>query len=66
MQQWLSGWQTAGPILQHLRDEALRRSDTALVIESLSDAFESALLHSPGSATSGLVIQQSLFKRLRA
>ncbi len=65
MQQWLSGWQAAGPVLQRLRDEALCRSDTTLVIESLSEAFESALLHSPRSTTSGLVVQQSFFKRLR-
>lgn len=65
MRQWVSGWQAAGPLLQRLRHEALCQSDTALVIESLSDAFESALRHSPRSTTSGLVAQQFFFKMLR-
>jgi hypothetical protein len=65
IRRWLAGWQTAGPVLEGLRAEAIRNSDTAAAIEQLSDAFESALLHYPPAATSGLVEQQRIFARLR-
>jgi len=65
IRRWLAGWQTAGPVLEKLRAEAIRNSDTAAAIEQLSDAFESALLHYPPAATSGLVEQQRIFARLR-
>jgi hypothetical protein len=61
----LSGWQKASIVLERLRAEAIRNSDTAAAIEQLSDAFESALLHYPPPATSGLVEQQRIFARLR-
>ena len=65
IRRWLAGWQTAGPILERLRVEAIRNSDTAAAIEQLSDAFESALRHYLPPATSGLVEQQRIFARLR-
>ena len=52
-------------MLKRLREEAILHSDTAMAIECLSDAFEAALLHCPRSTTSGLVQQQSLFRRLQ-
>jgi hypothetical protein len=61
VRQWLAGWKSAGPVLEQLRVEAIRRSDTAAAIEQLSDAFESALHHIPPALTSGLVEQQRLF-----
>jgi len=65
IRRWLAGWQTAGPVLERLRAEAIRCSNTATAIEQLSDAFESALRHCPPAATSGLVEQQRLFTRWR-
>lgn len=64
IRRWLAGWRTAGSMLERLRAEAIRNSDTAAAIEQLSDAFESALLHYPPAATSGLVEQQRIFARL--
>jgi len=64
IRRWLAGWQTAGPMLERLRAEAIRNSDTAAAIEQLSDAFESALRHYPPATTSGLVEQQRIFARL--
>jgi len=64
IRRWLAGWQTAGPVLERLRAEAIRNGNTAVAIEQLSDAFESALLHYPPAATSGLVEQQRIFARL--
>jgi len=65
IRRWVAGWQKAGPLLERLRAEAIRNSDTAVAIEQLSDAFESALRHYPPAATSGLVEQQRIFARLR-
>ena len=64
--QWVRNWKAVGPVLEELRAEAIRRTDTALAIEQLSDAFESARRHWSPPATSGLVEQQRLFARLRA
>jgi hypothetical protein len=64
IRRWLAGWQTAGPVLERLRAEAIRNSDTATAIEQLSDTFESALRHYQPPATSGLVEQQRIFARL--
>jgi hypothetical protein len=61
----LLGWRSAAEVLERLRIEAIRRSDTASAIEQLSDAFESARLHYSSPATSGLVEQQRLFSRWR-
>jgi hypothetical protein len=52
-------------VLERLRAEDIRNSNTAAAIEQLSDAFESALRYYPPPATSGLVEQQQLFARLR-
>jgi len=65
VRQWVRNWQVVGPILERLRDEAIRNADTATAIEQLSDAFESARLHWTPPTTSGLVEQQRLFARLR-
>ena len=65
LRRWVAGWQKAGSLLERLRNEAIRNSDTACAIEQLSDAFESALRHYPPAATSGLVEQQRIFARLR-
>jgi len=62
---WVGNWKAVGPVLERLRAEAIRRSDTAAAIEQLSDAFESARRHCSMPTTSGLVEQQRLFARLR-
>jgi hypothetical protein len=63
VRQWVRNWQEVAPVLERLRKEAIRHSDTAAAIEQLSDAFESARLHWTPLATSGLVEQQRLFAR---
>ena len=65
VRQWIRNWETAGPLLQRLRDEAIRNTDTAAAIEALSDAYESARLHWTPPKTSGLVEQQRWFAKLR-
>ncbi|MCX5643728.1 MAG: hypothetical protein NTZ17_03440 [Phycisphaerae bacterium] len=65
IRQWIRNWEAAAPVLERLREEAIRNADTATAIEQLSDAFESARLHFPPATTSGLVEQQRLFARRR-
>ena len=65
VRQWLAGWQKATPVLERLRADAIRNSNTAAAIEQLSDAFESALRHYQPTKTSGLVEQQRFFARCR-
>jgi hypothetical protein len=66
VRQWVRNWEAAAPVLERLRDEAIRNADTSAVIKQLSDAFESARRHWPASTTSGLVEQQRWFARLRS
>ncbi len=65
VRQWVRNWEAVAPVLEELRAEAIRDSDTAAAIEQLSDAFESARRHWSPPATSGLVEQQRWFARLR-
>jgi hypothetical protein len=65
VRQWIRNWEDVAPVLERLRDEAIRNTDTATAIEQLSDAFESARLHWTPPTTSGLVEQQRWFARLR-
>jgi hypothetical protein len=65
VRQWIRNWEAARPVLERLRDEAIRNTDTAAAIEQLSDAFESARRRWTPPAVSGLVEQQRWFARLR-
>jgi len=65
VRQWIRNWEAAGPVLERLRDEAIRNADTAVAIEQLSDAYESARRYWKPPATSGLVEQQRWFARLQ-
>ena len=65
LHQWVRNWQKVGPILERLRDEEIRNTDTAAAIEQLNDAYESARLHWTPPKTSGLVEQQRWFAKLR-
>ncbi|MBN1975140.1 MAG: hypothetical protein JW787_15970 [Sedimentisphaerales bacterium] len=65
VRRWIAGWQAAAPLLEKLRNDEIRRSDTTLAIEQLSDAFESVLRNHSPNESSGLVEQQRLFARCR-
>lgn len=65
MRQWVARWQKAGPELERIRREELLHTDVRNSIELLEDAFQSAILNYPASATSGLIEQQRWFMRLR-
>jgi hypothetical protein len=57
-------WLHPSRALEKIRIEGIRRCDTGAVILQLQDAFESAQIHNPPKATSGLIEQQRLFQRL--
>ena len=66
LQQWVRRWQAVGPKLAELRRRELLLTDTQQSLLNLADAFESCRLHHRPALTSGLVIQQALFGRLRS
>jgi hypothetical protein len=58
---WAAIWIQAGKELEAIRRREIRCVDTRMTILSLADAFESALLHQPIAASSGLIEMQRLF-----
>ena len=64
-QLWLAAWRRAGPALERLRRDELRRLDHRLVIAAFDDALDVALRTSAVTTTSGLVTQQRRFAQLR-
>jgi hypothetical protein len=65
LRQWVRRWQIVGPKLAELRRRELADTDTTQALLGLADAFESCRLHHRPAPTSGLVVQQALFRRLR-
>lgn len=65
MRQWVARWQKTGPALERIRREELIHTDIRQAIELLDDAFQSALINYPPTATSGLIEQQRWFMRLK-
>ena len=66
LRQWVLRWQAVGPKLTELRRCELPLTDTKQSLLNLADAFESCRLCRRPSPTSGLVVQQALFARLRS
>ncbi len=65
MLEWIRGWEKAGAVMEQTRRHELDHVDVQHAIESLDDAFESALLHSPVRPASGLIELQAWFARAR-
>lgn len=62
---WVEIWRRAGEELELIRRREIQRADSTRAILSLGDAFESAVLHFPSAASSGMVEMQRLFGRVR-
>ena len=60
---WVRNWQELGPVLEQMRRESIKKTDTAKAMEAFESAYKSARLHGGRHATSGLVEQQHWFKR---
>ena len=62
---WMQAWRVAGPLLEQIRAEEIRATDTVRAMEMLDDAFSSAIWLNPPRTGSGLVEQQEIFSRAR-
>ena len=62
---WVHVWQEAGPELEAIRREEIRRLDTLTVLAGLEGAFNQALQQMPPRPSSGMVEMQDWFARLR-
>ncbi|MBN8249451.1 MAG: hypothetical protein J0L84_18650 [Verrucomicrobia bacterium] len=62
----IAQWDAAAPVMQALRDEEVRRTDTAQGIHQLAGLAALTLRDQPPRSESGLVEQQAWFARLRA
>jgi hypothetical protein len=63
MRRWVETWKQAGPELEAIRQEEIRRLDPLRVLPLLEDAFNQAL-ELPPRPSSGLVEMQRWFARL--
>jgi len=66
MREWVECWKLAGPELERIRREEIRKTDTARAVAFLSGILESHVRRHPPGRTSGLVRQQAFFSRARA
>lgn len=62
---WVRIWRQAGPRLEAIRRDEIRRTDHLRVVGAFGGAFREALRALPPGPTSGLVEQQRLFARRR-
>jgi hypothetical protein len=62
---WLQTWQETGPILERLRREELRNLDTYRAISNLLGSVDYSQEPFRPKPTSGLILQQAWFKKLK-
>lgn len=62
----IAQWAAAAPVMQALRDEEVRRSDTVLGIRQLAGVAAMTLRDLPPRQECGLVEQQAWFAKLRS
>lgn len=62
----IAQWAAAAPVMQALRDEEVRQSDTAQGIRQLTGVATMTLRDMPPRSVSGLVEQQAWFTKLRS
>jgi hypothetical protein len=58
---WVAIWRRAGSELEVIRRREIKHVDTSMAILAFGDAFESALLHHPLAASSGMIEMERLF-----
>ena len=63
---WIKCWKQAGPILEQIKNDELRKTSTMEALINISGAYESCRLHFQPRPYSGLVEQQKYFKRLQS
>ncbi len=60
---WVEAWRQAGPVLEEVRAEEIRGTDTIKAMEMLDGMFAHAAQTSPLRESSGLIEQQGIFAR---
>jgi hypothetical protein len=65
MRRWVQTWKEAGPVLEAIRREEVRKADNLQSLAVLEDAFDHALDSLPPRSTSGMVEMQDWFAKLR-
>ena len=63
---WFECWRLATPVLEQVRAEDIRRTDTVRAMQLLDEAFDAALRQSSPRPASGLVELQAIFAKARA
>ncbi len=63
IREWIRRWERVGPILEELRWESIRNTDTGAAILAFDGAFEHAIRHCPPKPYSGLIELQRLLRR---
>jgi len=58
-------WKEMGPMLEEIRAQEIRSTDTVRAMEVLDGAFTHAAKTLPARASSGLIEQQQIFSRAR-
>lgn len=64
-QKCIKAWQRAEPELERMRRDDIRHADMAASIPAFDGLFEGAIRDFPAPLTSGLVEQQSCFRRAK-
>ena len=62
---WVKNWQEVGPILEEIRAEEIRATDTVKAMEILDGMFTHAVESVPIRESSGLIEQQAVFARAK-
>lgn len=62
---WIEIWRKAGPELERIRREEIRKTDTQKAIRMFDGMFAEVIRSRPPRLTSGLVEQQAIFHRKR-
>ena len=62
---WIAIWRQAGPALERVRADDIRRADTVVSIRAFEGLLPAVLASHPPQPWSGLVEQQRLFARCR-
>lgn len=62
---WIETWRRAGPELERIRHEEIRRADTQRAMKIFAGLVTENLRSRPARLTSGLIEQQAIFHRKR-
>lgn len=65
LKEWVKTWKKAGSALDEIRKKEIKEISTQEALMNLAQAFESARLNYSPRPTSGLVVQQALFQKLK-